>query len=341
MNKQEEINKLFWRYKKLISSKDIWSEQVTNSILDNLWEIEDILYSKRERGKIPWNIRSRFESLNLTKILWEKAQNIDWYIDEILWRMNDILSSEESIEEKLEKLGVLHKKLKATIIPTDWTIRWNISWNWKWDFEKKELDYSKISEIIWLLHKNDIYTDDYIIYSWENEKNMMRKTSYIIIMIPKLNRSIAVCDEYWEATFITRWARHPNIYLKNLKTQLVSDHGAYRLINNEDWLSKLEELLFHDWETKEKISIKEDERKLSPEKKKEKLIQSSEAIEYIIDKYSPEYLMSLSSKKSKKKDNNFEEEDKKIKKETWLSFWELGWILDIKENNWEYIWDKI
>jgi hypothetical protein len=60
----------------------------------------------------------------------------------------------------------------------------------------------RIRQLLLLLEQNGIYSDDIVLIRGKVTDNMMRKESYVIVEIPKLNREILICDQVGEATFV-------------------------------------------------------------------------------------------------------------------------------------------
>ncbi len=108
----------------------------------------------------------------------------------------------------------------------------------------------RVQEIRQLLEAEGIYADDYVITIGEVSKDMMRKASYAIIEIPRLQRTILVCDQVGEATFVLRGHFSPEALTAKTKEQLQTEFpdNVRRLIRFDvaQWAAEIKLLLLSE-----------------------------------------------------------------------------------------------
>ena len=248
MNKDLDIIKQLWtKYQQLLSSQP-GSEEILNILISIEQKIHEIVSQSNILKKTP-----RVESALIgmaTKQFNASGYgcNIDDLLDEIIARINKLsLDGDKDILALMDKIWILHRFHKKVIIPTNPNIRLQ-SWTGN-GFEKKEnLRYSKFLEMLSFLWDNQIYTDDMKVHSGIVTNNMMRESSYFIIQIPRISRTIAVCDSYWEASFVAQWSLSPDIFFSTIKPDLANKYGVRKVINNKNWKPCLHKLLFYDFE---------------------------------------------------------------------------------------------
>ena len=80
--------------------------------------------------------------------------------------------------------------------------------------------------------------DDYKVISWQEPKNMVRKSTYIVVDIPDQGKKIIVNNGYWEATFLCDEIIDEKIYTTHSKEELRADNNLKKHII---WLEFKEE----------------------------------------------------------------------------------------------------
>ncbi len=96
----------------------------------------------------------------------------------------------------------------------------------------------RLEEIIRLLTQIQIFSDDVLISIGEVSKDVVRSKSYAVIEIPRLNKTILVCDEVGEATFIVKSLASAANFLSTRKQDLTEHFGedkVVRIIRNQAW----------------------------------------------------------------------------------------------------------
>ncbi len=119
----------------------------------------------------------------------------------------------------------------------------------------------RVQEIRQLLEDEGIFADDYVITIGEVSKDMMRKASYVIIEIPRLQRTILVCDQVGEATFILRGHFSPETLTTKTKEQLQTEFpdSVRKLVRFDaaQWAAEIKLLLLSEdlWKKTESSEV--------------------------------------------------------------------------------------
>ena len=205
----------------------------------------------------------------------EKVAN-EWHPEGTRGRIGDVLSIaqkkyEEIIRQSLQsnarpesKSDIVTVRLNGIILPPDHKPFPAIG-----NGNGKPIEAPKFRErlkdLLLTLAENGIYSDDIILISGEVTDSMMRKQSYTIIEIPKLNREILVCDQIGEATFVIYGILGRASLISAGKEDLQSTYGArvMRVIHHNDaqWQSDILQNLLKDAdiESLKKIDVKTQE----------------------------------------------------------------------------------
>ena len=145
--------------------------------------------------------RNYLESKTLESVVGEKTTT-DQLLTVFAKKFDEIIKNKSlSPEEKLKELGIKYIKTEKMILPPDPEYRRIQTGSGKWRKEPWP-DYDRIGRLVWLLKDIRVYTTDYTVIVWTNTENAMRRESYVMFQIPKLNKTILVNNCYREATFI-------------------------------------------------------------------------------------------------------------------------------------------
>lgn len=115
-----------------------------------------------------------------------------------------------------------------------------------------------VNFIAWL-NENRIYTDDIMILEGAVAPDMMRKSPYCIVQIPRLDREVAICDEVGEATFVGTGLRGAYFWATCHKPELLQSDGISRIIHNEKFVDNLQAALFKDNVIQAKVKLSRDQ----------------------------------------------------------------------------------
>ena len=145
--------------------------------------------------------RNYLESKTLESVVGEKTTT-DQLLTVFAKKFDEIIKNKSlSPEEKLKELGIKYIKTEKMILPPDPEYRRIQTGSGKWRKEPWP-DYDRIGRLVRLLKGIGVYTTDYTVIVWTNTENAMRRESYVMFQIPKLNKTILVNNCYGEATFI-------------------------------------------------------------------------------------------------------------------------------------------
>jgi len=108
----------------------------------------------------------------------------------------------------------------------------------------------RLKELLITLEENGIYSDDVIVIDGRVHERMMRKRSYTIVEIPRLNREVLVCPQVGEATFVVYGILGRTTLASLSKEELLEQFGVRvsRIIyqDSDQWRSQVVEALFKD-----------------------------------------------------------------------------------------------
>ena len=208
------IKETYGKIKELLK-KSPWAEEV----LTTLVELEDVVDQKlfatlnAKYGESRWEStvkqgfdsspkwRNYLESKALESVVGEKTTT-DQLLAVFAKKFDEIIKNKSlSPEEKLKELGIKYIKTEKMILPPDPEYRRIQTGSGKW-WKEQWPDYDRIGRLVWLLKDIGVYTTDYTVIVWTNTENAMRRESYVMFQIPKLNKTILVNNCYGEATFI-------------------------------------------------------------------------------------------------------------------------------------------
>ncbi len=106
-----------------------------------------------------------------------------------------------------------------------------------------------VHDFIELLKKIKIYSDDLIITIGDPPSpNMMRQESYVKIEIPRLRKTVLLCNQIGEATFVIQ-GYIPNIILSKYTKEDFKDNPLYptrRIVRGESWSSDVLKYLLEE-----------------------------------------------------------------------------------------------
>ncbi len=309
----ERLNKKLDKFEVLISEEKN-KKQLEEKVLNYLIEIEEqihiILWDKKERtSKQEEQLFKRYISMyNLDS----DFEEMDYYIDKLSY----VLYS--WIEEKTQELRYdIFKK---------WTIQ-IVRWKEKW--EKKEFSKAEKNKMfLRVLYDLWIEEDEVERKKESLDPDRMRKLPYFIyhIKTKDLEKTILICDEIWQATFVYDWIIDPEKFQEIEKWETIWNSRSHRIIyNSNTYISNLKYALDKNasYEEIEEKIINEEEEKADEVKKK----ISSE--EYYRDLKFEDFVKDLQWFKIIKKTSK-----EKLNNGLWcynIYSWYMNYKLDIKE----------
>ena len=208
------IKETYGKIKELLK-KSPWAEEVLTTLVELEHVVDQKLFATlnakygESRGESTvkqgfdsspkW--RNYLESKTLESVVGEKTTT-DQLLVIFAKKFDEIIKNKSlSPEEKLKELGIKYIKTEKMILPPDPEYRRIQTGSGKWRKEPWP-DYDRIGRLVWLLKDIGVYTTDYTVIVWTNTENAMRRESYVMFQIPKLNKTILVNNCYGEATFI-------------------------------------------------------------------------------------------------------------------------------------------
>ena len=209
-----DIKETYGKIKELLK-KSPWAEEVLTTLVELEKVVDQKLFATlnakygESRGESTvkqgfdsspkW--RNYLESKTLESVVGEKTTT-DQLLVVFAKKFDEIIKNKSlSPEEKLKELGIKYIKTDKMILPPDPEYRRIQTGSGKW-WKEPWPDYDRIGRLVWLLKAIGVYTTDYTVIVWTNTENAMRRESYVMFQIPKLNKTILVNNCYGEATFI-------------------------------------------------------------------------------------------------------------------------------------------
>ena len=210
----KDIKETYGKIKELLK-KSPWAEEVLTTLVELEKVVDQKLFATlnakygESRGESTikqgfdsspkW--RNYLESKTLESVVGEKTTT-DQLLVIFAKKFDEIIKNKSlSPEEKLKELGIKYIKTEKMILPPDPEYRRIQTGSGKW-WKEPWPDYDRIGRLVWLLKGIGVYTTDYTVIVWTNTENAMRRESYVMFQIPKLNKTILVNNCYGEATFI-------------------------------------------------------------------------------------------------------------------------------------------
>ncbi len=114
-------------------------------------------------------------------------------------------------------------------------------------FEPAELE-TRLDTFIAFLAKHGVYADDLIATVGPVPEKSLRRASYTHVEIPRLDRTVLLCDQIGEATFVMRGYFDPATPWTKEQLQAELPHDCQRVVkyNQKNWEEKLHSFLFVD-----------------------------------------------------------------------------------------------
>ena len=117
------------------------------------------------------------------------------------------------------------------------------------EFEPARFE-ERLKELLTLLEELHVYADDLIVTKGRVSSRMMREQSYVGVEIPRLSRTVLVCDQVGEATFVLKGYVPQEVLLRLTKEQLQEQYSDdVRKIIRVDaahWQKRIQSLLSGD-----------------------------------------------------------------------------------------------
>ncbi len=154
------------------------------------------------------------------------------------------LVSETGTRETAEDLPLFVRRINGIILPPD---NHPTLQQGEGVFEPARFQ-ERLLELTQLLLREEVFLDDYIVSIGTLSPSQMREVSYAVVEIPRINRTVLVCDQIGEATFVIHGIGDPKRFLSFTKDELQESLGpaVKRIVRHSDqqWHSDLGIFLF-------------------------------------------------------------------------------------------------
>jgi hypothetical protein len=108
----------------------------------------------------------------------------------------------------------------------------------------------RLKPVIYMLQSRGVFVDDLVLAVGPVIPGAMRKRSYIQIDIPRIQKSILICEQVGEGTFVLQMLLPREIAMTHTKTKLVALYGGnIKRIdkrNDTEWIQGIEKALFEN-----------------------------------------------------------------------------------------------
>ncbi len=192
--------------------------------------------------------------------------SVEKYLTTAQEKADAINKSEEFIQHKVEYTGEV---ISPTEKDTEGTM--NLNGTGGGTYEKPGIK-NRLKTLLYILQERNIDLSSIAMKQGAVTEDMMRKLPYVTISIPSINRAVQICNEEGNASYVFVLDQIDSEKIDRMTKQekealILSKPGiGARLIQSQNWISKIEEFLFLD------ITIDEEE---TDKKKLEELPHAS------------------------------------------------------------------
>lgn len=155
------------------------------------------------------------------------------------------IAKDNGVETALTILNVPVKNLPGVILPPKDTTKIEKGSGTGLD-EFREIP--RMQQLIAFLNRNGVFTDDIQITAGELLPDQMRESTYYLVEIPSLQRSILVCNQVGEATFIVKTHINPKLLMtldkESLQKQYPTQVSRVTYNHQDQWETALYENIF-------------------------------------------------------------------------------------------------
>ena len=182
----------------------------------------------------------------------------EWEAGQVAGSHNRKKVKSERPSKTLSDLNMEYEELDGVILPTKSGRR--PKWMWGIGKSNNSETISEYKNKIKLLFSkvltpaNWFTSKDFCIKVWEEPKNMIRRTTYIVVEIPKKNKTIILNNGYWEASFLCDEMFSEEVLTSLTKTELINKYWEkIKRLEFEDeqtWIDQILNWLKIDWKDK-------------------------------------------------------------------------------------------
>ncbi|MBP6945153.1 hypothetical protein KBD61_02520 [Patescibacteria group bacterium] len=117
------------------------------------------------------------------------------------YRLGERLDADPEADHYEEKQNIHVVHLDQIILPSEEGEETPTIVKGEGTFEKPRF-HERLQELYALLRKEKVFVEEVLVVIGKRDPRMMRKVSYALVLIPRLQASILVCDQIGEATFV-------------------------------------------------------------------------------------------------------------------------------------------
>ena len=231
------------------------SESTQENVLEKLIKIEEFL-TRFTKDFTSSQINDFEEMISLLSRPNRNITTRDTLLDKCIIRLAAVhASSLIDIEEVATSLNIELVKYNDVFVPPSPEKEINTSnRNGNSNFDVKY--EPRVQWLITGLSELGVYTDDLIFHVGIVDPKQMRKTSYVLIEIPRMQSEILVCNQVGEATFVSNQVLGCETYIDLDKDDLALKPSIKKFVclSKEDWLEEIQEHL-KDNKVGEKIDV--------------------------------------------------------------------------------------
>jgi hypothetical protein len=193
----------------------------------------DVFVKARNNGKISPDLESEFAKQSGV----DRKHTVQWFMEDAAERaygMMSRLGDLEDVLKVLESRGALIDHSDLTYVLTDSSFPKNgegITPLEPIPFKRQP----RLSILVKELETIGVYTDDLIIRVGNIFTNKTRRLPYLIVEIPRIGKSVAICEQYAETTFVSQTILPAYIWAGQTKNQLKAREDIKDISFNGKW----------------------------------------------------------------------------------------------------------
>lgn len=176
-------------------------------------------------------------------------ESIDSFLESASQKLESVMGAEDFIRKNIQYIDEVITPPDAASISTN---------SGEGTFEKPGVK-NRLKTLLYILQNHGIDLNALQVFEGKVPAKMMRKLSYITVVISELNRIVQVCDEENNASYIfdTSGLEKLNVDVdginrmtKDEKNELLSENPqiGQRFVEGPKWVAKLEGMLYEDFE---------------------------------------------------------------------------------------------
>ena len=203
----------------------------------------DEFVKTRNNGKISPELEAAFAEQSK----YDSQYTVDWFMDDAQERSYGMMSRLGDLEDVLNVLedrGAIVDRSELVYVLTDQSFP--TEGNSAESFEPTPFKRQpRLSILVKELEIIGIYTDDLVVRVGNIFTDKTRRLPYLIVEIPRLEKSVAICEQYGETTFVSQKILPPYIWAHQTKMQLKARDDIQDVSFNNKWPFRVCNLLLY------------------------------------------------------------------------------------------------